>query len=56
MALSLFTTSTATAVNGKLKQSYRNTDASAAEYDGKKYDTFSRTLITHDSGVSTSEV
>ena len=51
--ISLFTTSTATAVNGKLNK-VASTDASAAEYDGKKYDTFSRTLITHDSGVSTS--
>ncbi len=51
--ISLFAASGVTAVSGKLDK-VSSTDASAAQYNGIKYDSFSRTLITHDSGVSTS--
>ena len=51
--ISLFASDAATAVNGILNK-VENTDAATAKYGTAAYDTFSRTVLTHDSGVSTS--
>ena len=51
--ISLFASSSASEVNGILNK-VEDTDAAAEKYGELAYDTFSRTLLTHDSGVSTS--
>ena len=51
--ISLFASETASAVDGILNK-VEDTDAAAEKYGELAYDTFSRTLLTHDSGVSTS--
>ena len=51
--ISLFASDNATAVTGELNK-ITSTDANAETYGDVAYDTFSRTLLTHDSGVSTS--
>ena len=51
--ISLFASDAATAVTGILNK-VEDTDAAAEKYGTAAYDTFSRTVLTHDSGVSTS--
>jgi flagellin len=51
--ISLFASDAATAVTGILNK-IEDTDAAAEKYGTAAYDTFSRTVLTHDSGVSTS--
>ena len=51
--ISLFASDSASEVNGILNK-VEDTDAAAEKYGELAYDTFSRTLLTHDSGVSTS--
>ena len=51
--ISLFASETASAVDGILNK-VEDTDTAAEKYGELTYDTFSRTLLTHDSGVSTS--
>ena len=51
--ISLFASDAATAVTGILNK-VEDTDAAAKKYGTAAYDSFSRTVLTHDSGVSTS--
>jgi flagellin len=50
--ISLFATDSASTVTGIITK-VEDTDAAAEKYNNVGYDSFSRTLITHDSGVST---
>ena len=51
--ISLFASSSATSIDGILNH-IDTSDAEVEKYGDLAYDTFSRTLLTHDSGVSTS--
>ena len=51
--ISLFASSSATSIDGILNH-IDTTEAEVEKYGELAYDTFSRTLLTHDSGVSTS--
>lgn len=50
--ISLFAVDSATSVTGIIDK-VAKTDGAAEKYKGVSYDTFSRTMVTHDSGVST---
>jgi len=50
--ISLFASDSATTVAGIITK-VEDTDAAAEKYNNVGYDSFSRTLITHDSGIST---